>query len=102
MTETERAEVDLDVADQLEEVDDVALEVGEHAVHEPTQDFARAGAMAAEQQAELRPEAAERALIKRVRAWLALLQRLQRADAAVEADAHAQVDLGALDRKSVV
>ena len=92
ITQAERREVDLDVAEELEEQRHRLFEAGEDVVEESLQHLAAVHPVAAQEERDPREPAAEGRGVEGVRRVLAHGHDLEGPELAVLADAHAQID----------
>jgi hypothetical protein len=92
VAERERAEVKLEIALELHEMDRGALEGLEHAIDEARHHLELTEAVSAQEEDEPREEASERASIERARRGLFDARELEAAHRAVRADLQARVD----------
>ncbi len=92
VVEAERAEVELEVPEELHEADDLVLQPVEDGVDEARHHLAVAEPEAAHEELELREPAPRHGAHERVACVLLDRQDLEPADAPVRADAHFQVE----------
>ena len=96
VAESQRAEVKLDVPEQLNERDDLRIDAGEDGIDEPGQDFAAAEFVAANEQLQDGQPTTPEWIDKRVLGGFFNGQDVEGADFAVGADADFQVQRGEL------